>query len=273
MTRFGLIVLGIVGTALVLGGCPGSTTSSLSETQQAAVTQVVKQVTATAAALGTCSALTDHRVDPNDIAVSGGFGECPQVSFSASTLQAQLLLSFGTDGCSGAATGGQTVQGAVEATVTRATRSAAITFTDLQYNSQAITGGLGVTLRAAPDEAIVLDGTCNISTARLGTVAGNITVAMTAAGVMTIRTGEVAVAGATASYQVTLTDVVVDPVTNGNFIPQSGSARFVVPSEGGPGPTQLTVVVTFTSQSPVNGTVQVQVQSLPAETYAIAGLP
>jgi hypothetical protein len=53
-------------------------------------------------------------------------------------------------------------------------------------------------------------------------------------------------------------------------VPQSGTATFQVAGEDGGAP--VAVVITFTAQSPVSGTVQVSVAGAAAASYAVPGL-
>ena len=67
-------------------------------------------------------------------------------------------------------------------------------------------------------------------------------------------------------YQIDLADVVADGQSNGNFIPEDGTAALTPPNDEAVfGPDSTAIVVTFTTQSPVDGTVLVSVNG--AESF------
>jgi hypothetical protein len=260
-----------------LGGCPPHTTDpntvdpndiALTIEQQNAVQFVAQQLSAFGAVLGIDASLTSSQLNLDSIQSLGVFGTCPTVSFAAGSDTALIEFNFGT-GCSSSATGGQTVSGAADIDVDRGTRSAAVTFQNLAIGGHSITGTLAVTVTAATGGGVRLEGTVDVTTADIGHVTGSVTATITTGGVITISTGSLTVASGATSYAVTLANLVIDPVGNGNFVPEGGTATFSVPHEGA-GPD--TLVVTFTSQSPSTGVVRVQVGSAAAINYDVPGL-
>ncbi len=271
-----VISFAVIGLLLV-AGCPTqttdgtTTTSGLTTAQKTAVSDVAGQTEALSSVWGTCSGLSTTDLDLNPAAQDGTLGECPAVSLLMPDPQSlRVNLEFGIEGCSGPATGGQTVSGSVSITISRGTKSASVAFDDLALDDQAVTGTITATLEKT-DAAVSLTGTCDITTAQVGSATGTITVQITTAGLITITTGDVTLSTSTATYAVALANVVLDPINNGNFWPESGTATFEVPNDG-PGPDTLTVVVTFSSQTPVDGTVQVTVEGAGPYTYQIPGV-
>ena len=259
-----------VAVSLSLCGCPAPQPSNneLTAAQQAAVNSVVGQLDAFSAVLGTFAPLGNSQLNLDNIGVIGSFGTCPQVSFVRSETTAIININFGA-GCSGPATAGKTVSGALNVNVTRQSRSAVFQFVSLTVDGHSISGTASATLAPTAD-GVTLTGTCDITTGA-GEVSGNFTAHITSTGVLTLDAQNLLFASAAATYQVTLASVVIDPTGNGNFVPESGSASVTVPNESGAGTVTLTI--TFSSQTPVNGTVQVTVGSGRAITYQIPGVP
>ncbi len=268
----------LCGTAsLLVGGCPTLTTDGTTSTtglttaQKTAVGDVAEQTAALGSVWGTCSGLSTTDLNLNPVAQDATVGECPSVSLLMPDPQSLTVnLEFGIEGCSGPATGGQTISGSVNITISRGTQSASVVFDDLALDDQAVTGTVTATLEKT-DAAVTFTGTCDITTAQVGSTEGSITVAITTAGLITITSADATLSTGTATYDVALANVVLDPLNNGNFWPESGTATFEVPNDG-PGPDTLTVVVTFSEQTPVDGTVQVTVAGAGPYTYQIPGV-
>jgi hypothetical protein len=260
---------------VILAGCPTQTTNGsgteLTTAQKDAVTAVAAQLQALGAVWGTCSELASTPLDLNPTSQNGTFGDCPAVTLVSTGPQTLAMkLDFGATGCSSNATANQTVSGAVKISMTRGTRTASIEFEDLTVAGKAITGTVSVTLDTLAN-GVRLAGTCDITTAQIGSASGSLTVEITKDGLITLTTGDVTVSDGTTSYAVALANLVCDPLNNGNFLPESGTATFEVPNEGR-GPATLTVVVTFTSQTPVHGTVPVSIAGSQPVAYQLPGV-
>jgi hypothetical protein len=278
MRTFRTLILFAGPALLSAGGCPTqttdgtSTTTGLTTAQKTAVSDVAEQTAALGSVWGTCSRLATTDLGLNPVAQDGTFGECPSVSLLMPDPQSLTVnLEFGIEGCSGPATGGYTVSGSVNITISRGTQAASVVFDDLALDNQAVTGSVTASLERS-DDAVTLTGTCDIATAQVGSAEGSITVEITTAGLITITTADATLSTGSATYDVALANVVLDPLNNGNFWPESGTATFEVPNDG-PGPDTLTVVVTFSDQTPVDGTVQVTVEGAGPYTYQIPGVP
>jgi hypothetical protein len=243
----------------------------LTAAQKDAAAAVTTQLEALGAVWGTCSELSTTSLDLNLTSQNGTFGECPAVTLVSTAPQSVMMkLDFGATGCSSTATANQTVSGAVKISMTRGTRTASIEFESLTVSGKAITGTVSATL-ATMTNGVRMTGTCDIMTAQVGSASGSLTVEITKDGLITLTTGDVTVSDGTTSYAVALAGIVCDSINNGNFLPESGTATFEVPNEGR-GPATLTVVVTFTSQTPVDGTVQVSIAGSQPVTYRLPGV-
>jgi hypothetical protein len=267
----------IVSLCLSLSGCTptgnnaGGGTEQLTQARKDAVALVSEQLSTAAAALGTCSSLTDSQLDLNTIAQTGVFGTCPEISFNASAASASIIFDFGDAGCSGPATGNQTVSGSLGLTITRGARQAVIESEQLTIAGKTVSGRLDVVL-SSDSGSVTLTGAGTIATAGVGSVSGDFTLVIGADGTLTLDTANLNVTDGTQSLAAELEGLVSDPVGNGNFIPESGTATFDIPNEG-PGPATVTIVVTFTADTPVNGTVNVKIGDAAESEYQIPGLP
>lgn len=151
----------------------------------------------------------------------------------------------------------------------RADRSASVAFTNLTIGSRAISGALAFTI--APNNGVHLTGTADVTTAQLGRVSGSFTVQLTRTGMITIQTGDIMLAYDGTIDSVRLDGVVMDPDTNGSFVPQAGSAALSVPPQPGAAPVPLTI--SFLSQTPANAAVQMQIGSAGTVTHQVSSLP
>lgn len=284
MPRLTFPLLAALLLAANLGGCNpnngggepndpntgGNTPPTLTAAQQAVINTVTEQLTAAAAIFSTSGALANAQLDLDSMSAIGAFGTCPAVAFVASSETATAQFDFGS-GCSVPTTGGHTISGAVTLTIARGSRSATLNFNQLTIDGNAITGTMNVTVQAISG-GVRLTGTCNLATATVGTINGSITIELTTNGLVTIGAGSVTVSDGSTAHSVTLANLVLDPVNNGNFVPEAGTATFQVP-DGGSGAATLTAVVTFDAQSPQDGTVQVKLGNAPAVEYQIPGIP
>jgi len=162
-------------------------------------------------------------------------------------------MNYGA-GCRSSGTAGQTVSGALDVRIVRVNRSANVTFSNLTINGRAISGALAFTI--GPNDGVHLTGTTDVTTAQLGRVSGSFTAQLTRTGMITLQTGDVTLTYDGPVDAVRLDGVVMDPVNNGNFVPQAGSAALSIPPE--PGAASVPLTISFLSQTPTNGTVQVQ---------------
>jgi hypothetical protein len=250
---------------------PPDESSDLTREQKEGIDEVLTDVQALAGAYGTLDSLTDTQLDWTALLNQRRttlFGSCPQVSIDASTSGIGLVFDFGTTGCTSIATGGKTVSGSASISVSPdSTYLAAIDFNDLTIAGQAVSGGIDAGLEVNSD-GVLIDGSCSITTAEVGTVSGEAGVLLGRDGTISIVTASLAFVDADGApaFDVTLDDIVVDAVVNQSVIPESGTASFEIPNPG-PGPETWTVVITFTAESPTTHTVLVSIEGAPAFEY------
>ncbi len=271
MTRRIPVLVSIAVLALIAGGCPRPTPVELTDAQKAAIQLMAEQTKAAAAALHLLHPLRDSRLDLDDIAQIGAFGTCPLVSFVSTQDQAAMQFNYGLAGigCTTGAMANQTVTGTVDVTVNRAARTTTVNINLVTIAGAAVTGQVVLTI-ADLVGGVSLDGTADLTTAGVGSFVGDITAWLERTGLLRLPTADVDVTDGTATLAVAFSSLVIDPVNNGNFIPESGTAQFTVTETGGS--PAATLLVTFTSQSPVTGTVRVQVNGGTATNYQVPGL-
>ncbi len=189
---------------------------------------------------------------------------CPTVSIE----QGAATVDFG-DGCTPALypdttfAGSMTVQVNDDQTVT-------ITFNDLAVDGETI-NGTAVASISEEGDLVIVEADVNVTI-----TSGNQTFTYT--GVITVEvnmvTGEVFIPTADLeatdesgdTYAIILTDVHSDPVNNVNFLPDSGTATIVMGTEG---PGALTMEITFTENTPTDGTVLVSINGSPPITMSL----
>ncbi len=267
MTPTRLTIAALLALALVISGCPRSSSSSgdngsggsqeFTEALQDAVTLVVEQVVAAGGVFATLNPLTDSRLDLDTIAAIGGFGTCPEVDFAASSTAAALGFDFDS-GCTASATGAATVSGSVEVNASRQTGVAEIRFNNLQIDDRRVTGFIDALVQRATD-GTALDGTVEVETADVGFLRGDLLIGLGDSGTLTLSATTVRVSDGTTTYDVELTAVMADPINNDNLVPKSGSIYFRRNS--------IDVVITFSRRSAEDGIVQVAVATASAVNF------
>ena len=271
LRRISLVTLAIM-TAVGLGGCPqpGDTnppppTVTLTAAQSAAVDSLAAQLTAFASMLGTYGELASSRLAVDSLPAFDLFGDCPRISLLTTGTEAAIAFNF-AEGCTSSKTGGQTVSGALDIRITRTTGETIITSLDLAIDGQTISGALQFTLTRDGD-TVALAGqiTETVEISGVGSITGSLTVKIAAGGLITITTANLTFNDGSTSQAVALADVVIDPVGNANFVPQSGTASFSV-SEGD---ATTTLVVTFNASTPTDGGVDVAVGTTGSASHTI----
>lgn len=262
-----------IAAALTLGGCPqpggnGDTLPpvTLSAAQSAAIDSVAQELTAFGSLLGTFSEFANERLTVASLPQLDVFGECPRVAIAASDESAAIGFNFGDDGCSSDQTGGKTVIGGLDIRITRASGETTVTLLDLTIDGVSMTGAMQLTL-TRNGTTVTLAGqiTDTIEIENVGAVSGSLTLQVTAGGVITITTANLTLNDGTSAQAVNLDGLVIDPLTSGNFVPQSGTAAFSV-TEGG---STTTLLVTFKSTTPSDGEVDVTVNNTSAAMTTI----
>jgi len=228
--------------------------ATLTTEQQAAVDSVYAQVEAMATAIaGIVDSFDGINADGDSM-----FGTCPTVDVALEGTVATLTLTF-PDGCTNEYYGTAPVTGSITVAFDATALTFNVTFNDFTTSSGTVTGTMALGF-ARDGMSVVLTGTVDLSISGVGTTTGTITLQFDAdAGTITIADASLTLTATDAtSFAVAITNLVISPVTNGNFIPGSGTISFDIPNSG-PGPDTLTVVMTFDAQSPIDGTVSVKV--------------
>jgi len=189
---------------------------------------------------------------------------CPTITVDDST----LTLDYG-DGCNPVLYPETTVSGSATGQINAAERSLTLTFDDLVIDGESVSGTLTTSVAQADDtatfEATVdltfSDGETSFTVAGYATVQVDLTT-----GEMFIPSAELTVSDDGDTYEVTLTDVHIDPAEG---LPDSGTATVAYDNEG-PGTT--TLEITFTDATPTEGSVLVSVNGSPAIELSLSDL-
>jgi len=268
-SRFSLCVLS--GAVLAgVAGCGfrdrGNTGGELAPEVKQAIDDVVAQFTPAAEAF----AAFFSGFEGIDLNGDGQFGTCPVGTVVVNADFFSITLDYG-DGCTNEYYGDDVASGSVLFEYDRNAQSVMLEYVDLMVADRSVDGSLD--LQFASGEGFrTLNGSIDLTT-NTGTVSGSVDMRFgLALSTITINSATLSLVDtAQTSYLVTMNSLVIRPVANGSFIPESGTITFEVPNDGA-GPDTLTVVVTFSNLSPVNGTVSVKVGSAAAVTYRIPGV-
>ena len=236
--------------------------------QQAAVEAVASQLEATARAVTSVADSLQGLDAENDLQL----GDCPVVAADVMNGTISVAVDF-PDGCTNDYYGDDVaLSGGASIAFTVADRSVTVTFNDFSDGDQTVSGDLNVQL-TREDLRRTLTGDIDIATTGVGTAVGQLEIEYDSARArITIHDADLALTDPDAvSYSVEMDGLVIEPIDNGSFIPESGTVTFQVPAET-PGGDPVTIVVEFDSQSPVDGTVSVTVGELPAVQYTLVGI-
>ena len=272
--RLGSLVLAF--SSVMLAGCPmrpgpgdnGPDPDTLSPEVQQAVDDVVARTQATFQAL---TSFVDGVNIDLDVGQNTFFGQCPAVEADRQDGVVSIVLDYG-DGCSNEAYDDSTVSGRVLLTLGVAERSLSVQYEDFAVDDQTVAGGFSLVLDRE-DLARRLTGDINITTSDLGSTEGTLDVEVRVATVtITVTTASLALSDESDSFDVTIEGIVIKPKRddNGNFVPEAGTISFEIADDDDP-PELLAIVIAFDAESPVDGTVQVTVGSLPPLEYKLPG--
>lgn len=198
------------------------------------------------------------------------FGACPLVKCATGNEWALLVFDFTVDEghpvCSGPATAGRVCAGNLAAIMARHARVMQSEFCGVTIAGHAVTGSIDGPVTGGAGQAR-LAATCNFGFGTLATIAGGAQVDYADNGPLTLAAGVLDLGGAGADYAVSVDGVRVAPIQRASFVPEGGTASFELPAGGG---ATRAVVVTFSAQSPVDGTVWVSVDGA-AVAYRVPG--
>jgi hypothetical protein len=257
---------------LTLSGCPGfprpnGDGGSLSPEVQAAVDDVMEKSQATFQALAGFADGFDPRLDDEqDMSYAG----CPMVVADRQNGSFSVELDFG-NGCTNQFYPESTVSGRVlMSLIIAATRTGSVQWDDFTIDGQSINGLFDLQI-TRQDLARLISGTIDITISGVGSTEGTLDMDLRfTTATFTVQEATLTLADASESFTVSINDVVVKPVDNGNFIPEDGTISFEIPNEDPP-PDMLTVLITFDRRSPIDGTVDVKVGNGPTVTYTLPG--
>lgn len=233
----------------------------LDDVQKSAINAVANGVENALAVLGCYSGLVNPAVDLSNPPVISSIAGCPTVFLLRSNDSAVVSLDFGAGGCSNAKTANTVVNGIISLSpYTVSTRTGTVTFENFKINDVAVTGGGSLTAGGNATDGVTLQGNVNFTVGTL-MVSGAITITLRSSGEITINATDLSLTDGGSMATVDLTNVVANPVANGNFVPQSGTAAFALDSN--------TIEVTFTSASPQTGVVQVRVDGIGPANHSL----
>ena len=274
--RFGSLALAF--SSVMLAGCPlrpepgdnGSEPGTLSPQVQQAVDDVVARTQATFQAL---TSFVDGVSIDLDAGQNTVFGQCPMVEADRQDGVVSIVLDYG-DGCSNESYDDSTVSGLVLLTLGVADRSLSVEYKDFAVDDQTVVGGFSLKLELE-GVARRLKGDIDITTSDVGSTKGILEVEVRVATVtITVTTASLVLSDELDSFDVAIEieGIVIKPKRedNGNFVPEAGTISFEIADDDAP-LGLLAIVIAFDAESPVDGTVQITVGSLPPLDYQLPG--
>jgi len=230
----------------------------------AEIDAVARQVITAVTALGAAAGLADERIHFGQWTMYE-YGTCPVTRYASDFVWGLIALDFGRDaGCSGAATGGLLFKGDIAGYMALATRFTVLEWNVFSIAGHGVTGHLEVRISTSSNGA-GLEGSCVVTTEGIGAAAGEVDIAYERSGAYVFESASLAVVEDGASYATTLSYLLIDPITHGNFVPAGGTVAFDLPELG------VSVEVLFTTASPVDGTVWVSINGGGAVEYQLPG--
>ncbi len=231
---------------------------------QKSVDEVVAQLESTSKAVGgSVEALTN--VDQDD---DGEIGDCPELVFVRQDNVTSIGVTFEA-GCSSEYYE-KSVSGTISAEFDRNAGTFSAIFDEFTVEGQTTDGELNVT-RVAAGDIRNWNGTIDISTSSVGSVVGDIVFEINIlTDTLTISSASLNVTNSeNETRSVEVDGVVIRPVANNSFVPQSGTVTFEIPNLEEEGPESITVVVEFDANSPDDGTVKVIFGEGTVENYPL----
>ncbi len=276
MSQRGLIVsrrvcLWAASVLVFAAGCPSSVPTdgipvdAISAEAKQVVEDVAAQFTPTAEAV----AVLLDALESIDFDGENTFEGCPTVTTTVAAGVFAITIDYG-EGCIREFYGEDPASGSVTMSFDSQQQMLSFVYTDLVIGGRAVSGTLELAL-ASEGDARNLAGAIDIVT-NSGTVVGTIDLSLSLVeGSITFSEATLTLTDSEGtSIAVAVDSVAIKPIDHASFIPESGTMTFEVPNDG-LGPETLTAVVTFSSQSPVDGTVTVTVGPAAPVTYQIGG--
>lgn len=235
---------------------------ALTAAQKTAVTNAVAQLTAANRVWALFSGTVSTSLDFGNPQVIGLVSGCPELAWVSSATNIALSVTFGTNGsgCSGQDTGNQTAQGLIGLTINRSNNLGNLSLTNVVVNSLAVAGTGSLTTTGGGAANVGLTGPVDLTHGNQ-TIDGSITLDLNGNDTIGLDAVDLTLAEDAQTFVLDVVDAVIRPVANSSFRPQSGSATFTLDG--------ATISVTFISQTPSNGTVQVRVNGSAPTSYTL----
>jgi len=251
-----------VATLGLAAGCNplSNALDGLNAQQQNALEAAADQIESLAGLAGGTSGVANQD-DPNGKPRNNAVdSNCPAITLTLSNSAFSATFDFG-DGCTPDLYPDVTFSGSVTGTLTFNPFSVDLTYTDFSNGERSITGTASHDITVTSGSATVnfdsiISFENDLGETLAGTTSWNVNFTT---GLITIETidGEGEDVSGDA-FTLDAQTLVIDVPGNGNFVPESGTATIVVTDVGLFGQTtQSTIVVTFSEQTPVDGTVTV----------------
>lgn len=246
----------------------GTDPGDLSAEQQTAITAVGAQIDATAKGI---AGVVDGFAGL-DVTGDGTYGSCPVVTAVVSGGVIATTLDF-ADGCVNEYYGDVPASGGIALNFNVATRNLAISYDDFTVDGKSVSGAFILQLTRAEDGGRVLEGEIDITTTGVGSAVGTVSIQFNLlADTINIVSADLTLSDTGGdSYAVHVANLLMRPIANGNFVPESGTMTFEIPNTG-PGPETFTIVITYKGTSPDDGIVDVTIGSADPVEYGLPGV-
>lgn len=185
-------------------------------------------------------------------------GEYPKVSSERTDEGFVVTVDYGTTPVT--TVGGRVISGVFTITRNRIARTGTVLFTDVTINGRTYSGSTTMTNLEVTRDSVSSILTYDLTIGGVGRTAGTSSITtVRATRVVTITTGlhTVTPEDGGSTYTVVPENIVMDPVNNRNMVPESGTRTIRYEIVRGPVTVPVTVVVTYTAESPATGVVMV----------------
>jgi len=252
---------------------PATADGLLTAEEAAAVTQNTDFVERVAGTFATLAAADLPPLTGGPVVEPVPVPTCPTLAITVG----RIVIDFGTNGCVSTLYPDITYSGAIQADVNVQERTLVLTFNELGVQLEGL-GLLTVTGTAdgaanQDDGMILLGATLELvfhADATTLAVAGDLTFnADLTTGEMVIMTADLTTTDETGQTNVLeLSQVHLDPAEHGNLVPDSGTVNLRLGTEG---PGSVSIVITFSENTPIDGSVFVSVNGSPAVSMGPEG--
>lgn len=277
MTRSLRLAAVALAVPLAAAGCDlsGVINTALTQAQEDLVNNALTQLQGMAGAAGATSDSADFSQPTSKTNSAATFGDCPVVTITLGGQAFSIGFDFG-DACTSEEYPDVTMSGSIGGTIDFADRTLDVTMENFSAGGPAVSGTMGLDFTKASGSTVAtFDAVVDLSTDGAGSL--DVTAQWTYdadTGLLTIVVVDgSAQDGEASSYDLDCSNLVMDPATHGNFVPQSGTMTLIVNEPTGPLGTneENTIVVTFDENSPVTGQVQVSVNGGGSFTHTLEG--